>query len=128
MQETPHGVPDDVSRDSVDALSRVVVRVQVPAGCPQPKVTATFEPDTVEEFEAIVDACGGAAMFTGCADFAFAEVDGGRVHLQRPKDREPVVVRDPFMQAFGTRIKIESAKALEAAACPVPDSDADVPF
>jgi hypothetical protein len=128
QQETPLGVPGDEPRDGAGSSSRVVASVQVPDGCPTPKVSVSFEPKTVLEFEAVVDACGGAAKFSTCMDFAFADVEGGRVHLHRPKDREPVVVLDPFMQAFGNRIRIEQAKALEAKACPVPDSEADVPW
>lgn len=109
MAHTPQSVRD-ASRDG-GSPSRVVVSVQVPDGCVAPfKASVAFSPETAEEFEQVVEACGGPAAFTPVSNFVFAVVDGGMVHLQRPRAvAELRPIRDPFMDEFDKRIAAAKA-------------------
>jgi hypothetical protein len=89
--------------------SRISVSVDAPEGLPEPHVTLGYRPATADEFERIVDACGGPAEFKvgygGDAVYVLRD-DGTYIRVQAPKDVEPAKpAAHPFITAFDERIK-----------------------
>jgi hypothetical protein len=89
--------------------SQISVRVDAPEGLPEPHVTLGYRPATADEFERIVEACGGPVEFkVGYGgDFVYVlRDDGTYIHVQAPKDAELAKpAAHPFIAAFGERIK-----------------------
>lgn len=95
--------------------SRISVRVDAPEGLPEPHVTIRYRPATADEFERIVEACGGPAEFevgySGDAVYVLCD-DGTYIYVDAPKDAEPPrPAPHPFIAAFGERIKAAASES-----------------
>lgn len=103
-------------------MSDITVKVTAPDGLPAPTLSLSFKPETAEQFEAIVDACGGALEFKigYGGDSVYTHLaDKTYVHVEPPKDAQPVrPVKNPFIAAFERRQREakEFRDRLEAAA------------
>lgn len=86
---------------------QITVTVDTPPGLSKARVTVAFEPETVEEFDAIVEATGGAHKYRVYGgDMAFGTLAGGvAVHLHMPRMVQPAPVPEPpsFMREFAKR-------------------------
>lgn len=84
---------------------QITFTLDLPTGLVQPGVDLVFRPATVEEFNAIVDAAGGAHKFRACGTFAFADITGATVRVHQPEEVKPRLVPEPpsFMREFAKR-------------------------
>jgi hypothetical protein len=95
--------------------SQISVRVDAPEGLPTPWVTLSYEPATTDEFERIVEACGGPGAFRlgyGRDSVGVVRDDGIYIHVEAPKDAAlPKPDPHPFIAAFAERIKASKSES-----------------
>lgn len=86
--------------------NQIKVHVDAPAGLPSAYVTLAYHPLTTAEFEAVVEAAGGAAEFRigASADNLVQDIDRGYLFVYSPKDvTRPRPTTDPFLAQYMAR-------------------------
>lgn len=76
-------------------MSEITVAVSAPKSIPAPSVVLTFRPATVDEFDAIVEACGGVLTFGRLNDFVYGRIGEAQVHVNFPSELAPLPVDTP---------------------------------
>jgi hypothetical protein len=78
------------------------------------RVTVFADPQTTEEFERIVQACGGPGRFQTDRAFAWADIPGGQVIVNWPLDAPKWKPTNPFAEQFEARARAARAPGRES--------------